>query len=256
MTGQPTLGHPDIISPCPLLPPNRTKPDLPILEESERAYLESLTIQELEKIKRILLDLSTQIITSGPEKQEKIKITSQHVDLIRPLVRLLEKMTLPLQESGKYYQTCAAFITQLATVVQRIQTRKRTEQALAQAEKPEGQIIAEAKAAFREASTKLRPLPDLSETLSVNRYGLACVLLVMKIYDSSEVSRKGILNPGISLPTNSGPFNFAIQKMAELLGMRPLHLKIALGITAIRPSVNQQYRDQAATAILALLSKA
>ena len=104
------------------------------------------------------------------------------------------------------------------------------------------------------------PLPNPDDHLAINRHGLACVILILSKFQINEVTSKNILNNTTpSLPLRSQVVNQAIPKLAELIGMRPMHLKLALGIgvpDSIAGTVIVKNRKLAAGKISPLISTA
>ncbi len=256
--GQQELGHPtEIVPTCPLIKQSLQTLDAPIFTDEERTYLNSLTPDQKEAISSALLKLSTDILAAGPEKQKTLKLLCDP-QLMAPLLGVLNKLTDPLTESGNYYRACSEFIEELALLIQRLATAKQMDLAGAttSAEAPEAEIRQQAIAALREARDQLGPIPDQDDHLGINRYGLACVLLVMQIYDRGQIVQKGILDKGTSISTHYAPIDQAINKLAKLIGMRPYRIKIALGMITSRPSTIQDCQVQAATTIYTIISGA
>ncbi|MBT5016423.1 hypothetical protein HN748_01080 [Candidatus Peregrinibacteria bacterium] len=237
----PTQGRPDIISPCPLLReqyPNRRQPDTQLLEPSERDYLESLEPEQLEVLIRMLQDLSMKIFKHVPDNPQEFKFPPTETN--KRLLPLFLRIMKPLQEHPDYRLTCRDTVDQLKIFVERIRTKKNaiqaTEVTADQPPKPSSaEIREEAIESMKRASKFLQQsgfqLPNPDNHLAVNRYALACVVLILSRFQISEVTSKNILNnPTPSLPIRSQVIEKAITNLAELIGMRPMHLKLALGI--------------------------
>lgn len=83
---------------------------------------------------------------------------------------------------------------------------------------------------------------------------MACVLLVMKIYKLEDIKNRKLADKNTPLPTTFADLNKAINKSAELIGLTPFQMEMALNLKQIRPETNIHFRTQAATAILPMIT--
>lgn len=263
--------HPsDIISPCPLLQrEGRTAPDLSILNDQERAYLEGCSPEDLTRINEALTSVADRIRAAGPQKTDLIQVPT----FLEPLQDVLTRITNPLAEAGEYYETCARFLEELAALTQRIKTQKEaikatTPEAAATPLPDTTGVPTEAELheqreqavnAIKRASQTLQdadiPFPSTTDQLAVIRFGLACVLLVMKTYTLKEIKERNLADKTTSLPTTYSPLYKAIEKLAKLANMSTAHMQIALGLRRIGTADgDREKRVQAATTILPMIT--